>query len=30
VSEARMRNMFKAIADVLGTHRAVGAYNQTI
>jgi phosphomannomutase / phosphoglucomutase len=30
VSEARMRDMFKAIDDVLRTHREVGAYNQTI
>jgi phosphomannomutase/phosphoglucomutase len=30
VSEARMRDMFKAIDAVLRTHEAVGAYNQTI
>jgi phosphomannomutase/phosphoglucomutase len=30
VSEARMREMFKAIDGVLRTHREVGAYNQTI
>ena len=30
VSEARMREMFKAIDAVLRTHREVGAYNQTI
>jgi phosphomannomutase / phosphoglucomutase len=30
VSEARMRDMFKAIDGVLRTHREVGAYNQTI
>src|SRR5438067_1995325 len=30
VSEPRMRDMFKAIDGVLRTHRAVGAYNQTI
>jgi phosphomannomutase/phosphoglucomutase len=30
VSEARMRDMFKAIDAVLRTHREVGAYNQTI
>jgi phosphomannomutase/phosphoglucomutase len=30
VSEARMRDMFKAIDTVLRTHEAVGAYNQTI
>ena len=30
VSEARMREMFKAIDAVLRTHREVGEYNQTI
>jgi len=30
VSEARMRDMFKAIDGVLRTHPEVGAYNQTI
>src|SRR5262250_1011357 len=30
VSEARMRDMFKAIDGVLRTHREVGAYNQPI
>jgi phosphomannomutase / phosphoglucomutase len=30
VSEARMRDMFKAIDGVLRTHREIGAYNQTI
>src|SRR6266704_4007774 len=30
VSEARMRDMFKALNGVLRTHREVGAYNQTI
>ncbi len=30
VSEARMRDMFKAIDAVLRTHPEVGAYNQTI
>jgi phosphomannomutase / phosphoglucomutase len=30
VSEARMRDMFKAVDDVLRTHREVGEYNQTI
>ncbi len=30
VSEARMRDMFKAIDGVLRTHPDVGAYNQTI
>ncbi len=30
VSEARMRDMFKAIDTILRTHDAVGAYNQTI
>jgi phosphomannomutase / phosphoglucomutase len=30
VSEARMRDMFKAIDAVLRTHEEVGAYNQTI
>jgi phosphomannomutase/phosphoglucomutase len=30
VSEARMRDMFKALDGVLRTHRQVGAYNQTI
>ncbi len=30
VSEARMRDMFKAIDAVLKTHPEVGAYNQTI
>jgi phosphomannomutase/phosphoglucomutase len=30
VSDSRMRDMFKAIDDVLRTHKEVGAYNQTI
>ncbi len=30
VSDARMRDMFKAIDGVLRTHKDVGAYNQTI
>ena len=30
VSEARMRDMFKAVDTVLRTHKEVGAYNQTI
>jgi phosphomannomutase/phosphoglucomutase len=30
VSEARMRDMFKAVDAVLRTHTEVGAYNQTI
>jgi phosphomannomutase / phosphoglucomutase len=30
VSEARMREMFKAVDAVLRTHKDVGAYNQTI
>jgi phosphomannomutase/phosphoglucomutase len=30
VSEARMRDMFKAVDDVLRTHKEVGEYNQTI
>jgi phosphomannomutase / phosphoglucomutase len=30
VSEARMRDMFKAVDTVLRTHEEVGAYNQTI
>jgi phosphomannomutase/phosphoglucomutase len=30
VSEARMREMFKAVDGVLRTHPEVGAYNQTI
>ena len=30
VSEARMREMFKVVDDVLRTHPEVGAYNQTI
>jgi len=30
VSEARMRDMFKAVDGVLRTHGEVGAYNQTI
>jgi phosphomannomutase/phosphoglucomutase len=30
VSEARMRDMFKALNGVLRTHKEVGAYNQTI
>ena len=30
VSEARMREMFKAVDGVLRTHREIGAYNQTI
>jgi phosphomannomutase/phosphoglucomutase len=29
-SEARMREMFKAVDGVLRTHPEVGAYNQTI
>jgi phosphomannomutase/phosphoglucomutase len=29
-SEARMREMFKAVDAVLRTHPEVGAYNQTI
>ena len=29
-SEARMRDMFKALDAVLRTHPEVGAYNQTI
>jgi phosphomannomutase / phosphoglucomutase len=29
-SEARMRDMFKAVDGVLRTHKEVGAYNQTI
>src|ERR1700741_4132032 len=29
-SEARMREMFKAVDSVLRTHPEVGAYNQTI
>jgi phosphomannomutase/phosphoglucomutase len=29
-SEARMRDMFKAVDAVLRTHPEVGAYNQTI
>jgi phosphomannomutase/phosphoglucomutase len=29
-SEARMRDMFKAVDGVLRTHPEVGAYNQTI
>jgi phosphomannomutase/phosphoglucomutase len=29
-SEARMREMFKAVDGVLRTHSEVGAYNQTI
>jgi phosphomannomutase/phosphoglucomutase len=29
-SEARMRDMFKAVDEVLRTHPEVGAYNQTI
>jgi phosphomannomutase/phosphoglucomutase len=30
VSEARMREMFKAVDSVLRTHPEVGEYNQTI
>src|ERR1043166_6438630 len=30
VSEARMRDMFKAVDAVLRTHKEVGDYNQTI
>jgi phosphomannomutase/phosphoglucomutase len=30
VSEARMRDMFKAVDGVLRAHPEVGAYNQTI
>jgi phosphomannomutase/phosphoglucomutase len=30
VSEARMREMFKAVDAVLRTHPEVGEYNQTI
>ena len=30
VSEGRMRDMFKAVDDVLRTHPEVGKYNQTI
>ena len=30
VSDARMRDMFKAVDGVLRTHSEVGAYNQTI
>jgi phosphomannomutase/phosphoglucomutase len=30
VSEARMREMFKAVDAVLRTHEEVGEYNQTI
>jgi phosphomannomutase/phosphoglucomutase len=30
VSEARMRDMFKAVDAVLRAHPEVGAYNQTI
>ncbi len=30
VSEARMREMFRALDSVLRTHKEVGAYNQTI
>jgi phosphomannomutase/phosphoglucomutase len=30
VSDARMREMFKAVDGVLRTHPEVGAYNQTI
>jgi phosphomannomutase/phosphoglucomutase len=30
VSEARMRDMFKAVDSVLRTHKEVGEYNQTI
>jgi hypothetical protein len=30
VSEARMREMFKAVDAVLRTHKEVGDYNQTI
>jgi phosphomannomutase/phosphoglucomutase len=30
VSDARMRDMFRAVDTVLRTHREVGAYNQTI
>jgi len=30
ISEARMRDMFKAVDAVLRTHKDVGEYNQTI
>jgi phosphomannomutase/phosphoglucomutase len=30
VSEARMREMFKAVDSVLRQHKEVGDYNQTI
>jgi phosphomannomutase/phosphoglucomutase len=30
VSDARMRDMFKAVDAVLRTHKEVGEYNQTI
>jgi hypothetical protein len=30
VSEARMRDMFKAVDAVIRTHKDVGEYNQTI
>src|SRR5499427_5550938 len=30
VSDARMRDMFKALDEVLRTHQEIGAYNQTI
>jgi len=30
VSDARMRDMFKAVDGVLRTHKEVGEYNQTI
>jgi phosphomannomutase/phosphoglucomutase len=30
VSEARMREMFEAVDQVLRTHKEVGPYNQTI
>ena len=30
VSEARMRDMFKAVDALLRTHKEVGEYNQTI
>jgi phosphomannomutase/phosphoglucomutase len=30
VSEARMRDMFKAVDAVLRTHKEVGEYSQTI
>ena len=30
VSEARMRDMFKALDAVMRTHKEVGEYNQTI